>query len=83
MFINRVEAEGALSTKTKELISVALSVVQRCDACIAFHVKNAFEAGASKDEIIEACFVAVAMGGGPALAYLRLVLKAIDEFSDG
>ncbi len=80
-FLKTAEKKGALEAKTKEIISVALSVACRCEWCIAFHVKNALEAGASKDEIMEACFVAVIMCGGPALMYMKPVIDAIDEFS--
>jgi len=78
--MHKAEGEGALDTKTKELISLALSVQTQCDWCIAFHTKRALAAGATKDEIVEACFVAVVMGGGPALMYLQLVLKALEDY---
>ncbi|HDM23305.1 MAG TPA: carboxymuconolactone decarboxylase family protein [Methanomicrobia archaeon] len=80
-FMGAVEKEGALSVKTKELIAVALSVVGKCKWCIAFHVNNALKAGATKNEIMEACFVAALMGGGPALMYVQLVVKALDQYS--
>ena len=80
-FMGEVEKEGALSHKNKELICIALSVVKECKWCIAFHVKNALDAGATKEEIMEACFVAALMGGGPALMYTQLVVKAIGEYS--
>ena len=55
-----VEAEGEdiLSTKSKELITVALAVTAECDWCINLHHKKALEYGASKQEIIEATWVA-------------------------
>lgn len=81
-FMGVVEKEGTLSVKTKELISVALSVVKECKWCIAFHVNNALKAGANKQEIMESCFVATMMGGGPALMYTQLVVKAINDFSE-
>ena len=79
-FMGAVEKPGALDTKTKELMSVALSVVAHCSWCIAFHVKNALDAGATKDEVMESCFVATLMGGGPALMYTQLVVKALKDF---
>ncbi len=79
-FMEVVEKDGALPKKTKEIISVALAVIKQCKYCIAFHVHNALEAGATKDEIIEACFVASLMGGGPSLMYTQLVFKALEEF---
>ncbi|MBN1502158.1 carboxymuconolactone decarboxylase family protein [Candidatus Woesearchaeota archaeon] len=80
-FMGEMEKEGALSVKTKELISVALSVVAHCKWCIAFHVKNALTAGATKDEVMEACFVATLMNGGPSLMYTQYVVKALEEFT--
>ena len=80
-FMGEVEKEGALSHKTKELISIALSIVAHCKWCIAFHVKNALDAGATKEEVMEACFVAALMGGGPALMYTQLAVKALEDFS--
>ncbi|WP_350343457.1 carboxymuconolactone decarboxylase family protein [Proteinivorax tanatarense] len=73
--------EGALSTKTKEIISVAVGTYNRCEYCIVFHVYKALEAGATKEEIIEAAMVAVAFGGGPSMAYsVTLVKESIDAF---
>lgn len=80
-FMGAVEKEGALPHKTKELISIALSVACKCRWCIAHHVKGAIDAGATKEEIMEACFVAALMGGGPALMYTQLAVKALQDFS--
>lgn len=82
-FMGAVEEKGALDTKTKELIAVALSVATQCKWCIAFHVKNALKQGATSKEIMEACFVAALMAGGPALMYTQLAVKAIEEFGKG
>ncbi|MBN2458224.1 carboxymuconolactone decarboxylase family protein [Candidatus Woesearchaeota archaeon] len=81
-FMEVSEKGGKLDNKTKELISVALSVATHCKWCIAFHVKNALVAGATKEELIEVCQVAALMGGGPSLMYSQLVFKAIEEFSN-
>ncbi len=42
-------AEGALPSKTKELIALAIAVVEQCDGCIAAHARGAAKAGATKD----------------------------------
>jgi AhpD family alkylhydroperoxidase len=75
-----VEAPGALDSKQKELIAIALSINAHCHWCIAYHVNGALEKGATKEEIIEASWVAVVMGGGPSLMYMQLVEKAIKDF---
>lgn len=72
---------GSVDTKTKELISIAIGVYNRCEYCIVFHVYKALEAGASRAEIMESAMVSVAFGGGPAMAYSVTLLKdSIDEF---
>ncbi len=70
---------GVLSTKQKELIALGIAVGATCDYCIAIHVKKCFEAGATREEMAEACGVAILMGGGPALTYSAFVFKAIEE----
>lgn len=72
---------GALDTKTKELIAIALAVAARCDGCIGLHVKAALDAGASREEIADTCGVAVMMGGGPAAVYAGRVMQALDDLS--
>ncbi|MCD6303329.1 MAG: carboxymuconolactone decarboxylase family protein [Planctomycetes bacterium] len=74
-------APGALSRKTKELIALALSVQKECTYCIAWHVRGALKEGATKDEIMEAAFVACVLGGGPAWMYAKLVHKAVEDLS--
>jgi len=81
-FSNLTAADGALSPRGKEIIAVALSVLAKCQWCIPFHVKKALELGARKQEIVESAWVAVMMGGSPALMYAQLVLEALDEFQE-
>ncbi len=74
---------NAVDVKTKELISIGISAYNRCEYCIVYHVYKAFEAGATKEEIMESAMVAVAFGGGPSMAYSVTLLKeAIDEFEN-
>lgn len=79
-FLQAVETKGALDVKTKELIAISLSIASHCHWCIAYHVDAAFKNGAKKEEIIEASWVAVLMGGGPSLMYMQLVEDAINDF---
>lgn len=46
-----------LDLKTKELMSVAIGCYNRCEYCIVYHSYKALEAGASKEEILEAAMV--------------------------
>ncbi|WP_315080306.1 carboxymuconolactone decarboxylase family protein [uncultured Clostridium sp.] len=73
--------DGAISNKTKELISIGIATYNRCEYCIVFHTFKALEAGATREEIMEAAMVSVAFGGGPTMAYSVTLLKdSIDEF---
>ena len=80
-FMTSVEKAGALDTKQKELVNVGLAVAAQCEWCIALHVKGALDAGATKEEILEAAMQAVLMHGGPALMYMTPVEEALEEFS--
>lgn len=73
-------ADGALSPKTKELIALAIGVSVRCDGCIAYHIHDALQAGATRAEIAEAIGVAVMMGGGPSVVYGSQALEALEQF---
>jgi len=81
-FSTVTSGEGYLSPRGKEIIAVALSVMAKCQWCIAYHVHRALELGARKQEIIEAAWVSVLMAGSPALMYAQLVLKALEEYED-
>lgn len=73
---------GAIDVKSKELISVAIGAYNRCEYCIVFHTYKALEAGATRQEVMEAAMVAVAFGGGPSMAYSVSLLKdSIEEFA--
>lgn len=81
-FMKVNEQDGALSVKYKELISLAIGIAKQCKWCIAFHTKGALDAGATKEEIMETAWTAVVMGGGPTLAHMVLVKKALKEFTE-
>lgn len=50
-----------LDTKTQELISIAASLVAKCQGCIEGHLKKALEAGATEEEISETISIAAAI----------------------
>lgn len=75
-------APGALDTRTKELIAVAIAVVAQCDGCIASHAQGAVKAGATKQEAAEAIGVTFLMNGGPATIYGPRAYSAFCDFHD-
>lgn len=73
-------ADGALSTKMKELIALGIGIAARCDGCVAYHVHDALRSGATRKEILETIGVAILMGGGPAAMYGAEAFEAPDQF---
>jgi AhpD family alkylhydroperoxidase len=74
-------AEGAVSTKHKELMALAIGITQHCSGCIGFHVKALLKLGCTRQELEEMLAVCVYMGGGPALMYAAETLKAWDTLA--
>jgi AhpD family alkylhydroperoxidase len=74
-------AAGELDVKTKELIALAISVIERCDGCIASHSEGAARAGATRQQAAEAIGVAMLMNGGPATIYGPRAYAAFCEFT--
>ena len=70
----------ALSRKIKELMALTISITTPCAGCIAYHVHDAIEAGATREEVIEAIGVAIMMGGGPGLVYGCEAYEALNQF---
>ena len=75
-------ADGELDRKYKELIALAIGVVEGCDGCIASHSQSAVRAGASRQEAAEAIGVTFLMHGGPATVYGARAYDAFCEFAD-
>ena len=75
-------ADGALEKKTKELIALAIGVVEGCDGCIASHAQSAVRAGATRQEAAEAIGVTFLMHGGPATVHGARAYDAFCEFAD-
>lgn len=74
-------APGALDTKQKELISLAIGIARQCSYCIGIHIQACIAAGATRAEIEETVNVSVLMGGGPSLMYGMKALEAFDQLS--
>ncbi len=71
--------EGALSEKTKQLIAVAVAHVTQCPYCIRSHTRLAMRKGATKEEIMEAIWVAAEMRAGAAFAHAALAVDEMEQ----
>ena len=78
-FSRQVFADGALPAKTKQLIAVAVAHVTQCTYCIRGHTKAALRHGATRQELMEAIWVAAEMRAGGAYAHAALSLAAMEE----
>src|SRR5262245_60119487 len=76
-FSQRVFADGALPSKTKELIAVAVAHVTQCPYCIRGHTDLAVKKGATEQELMEAIWVASEMRAGAAFAHSIIALDAM------
>jgi AhpD family alkylhydroperoxidase len=72
---------GALDTKTKTLMCVAIALATSAECCIAGRTAAAIQEGATRDEILETASVALLMGGslcaGPIATQLVGVLNEL------
>lgn len=72
-------ADGALSSKVKELIALAVAVTRQCDGCVAAHARGAARHNATEEEVAEAVGVAVLLNGGPGTVWGPRALAAFKE----
>lgn len=78
-FSKTVFEEGALSEKTKQLIAVAVAHVTQCPYCIRSHSRIALRRGATKEEIMEAIWVAAEMRAGAAYAHATIAMDEMEK----
>lgn len=82
-FSQKVFAEGALPSKTKQLIAVAVAHVTQCPYCIRGHTEAALKQGATQQELMEAIWVAAEMRAGAAYAHANLALETMGQAEGG
>jgi|SRR5690242_5057319 len=63
--------DGAIPKKYKELTGASISVVERCEPCLRFHLRNAKGAGATPKEMVEALRIGLLTGGSITLPTVR------------
>jgi AhpD family alkylhydroperoxidase len=74
--------DGALPSKTKELMGLTASMVLRCDDCIAYHVVRCKEEGCARSELFEAFNIALVVGGSIVIPHLRRAVALLDELGE-
>jgi AhpD family alkylhydroperoxidase len=68
-------SNGALDTKTKEMLGLVASMVLRCDDCVKYHLKKCFEENVTKEQIFEVFAVANIVGGTIVIPHTRRAVE--------
>jgi AhpD family alkylhydroperoxidase len=76
-------AEGALTTRTKEMLGLVASMVLRCDDCIKYHLGKCHEQGITTDEMYEIFAVANIVGGTIVIPHTRRAAEYWEVLVDG
>jgi AhpD family alkylhydroperoxidase len=76
-----VYRDGALDTKTKELLGLVASTVLRCDDCITYHLIRCSEEGINDTEFDETMAIALVVGGSITIPHLRRAYELWQEVS--
>ncbi len=76
---NSVYKEGALDARTKELISIAASVLMRCERCTEVHAQRAKKCGATDEQIAEAVACAMFVAAGSQLSWSDVYERIMGE----
>jgi AhpD family alkylhydroperoxidase len=74
--------DGALDTKTKEMMGLVASMVLRCDDCIRYHLGKCHELGITTEQIFEIFAVANLVGGTIVIPHTRRATEYWDALSE-
>ena len=74
-----VYKDGVLSGKIKRLMAIVGALVHGCKACILFQTEEALALGATAEEILEACAVAISLGGTMGAGETTRVVRLLEE----
>jgi AhpD family alkylhydroperoxidase len=73
-----LETASALDPKTKELAYIAVLAALRMDSGIPFHVQQAKQKGANRDEVISAILVGLPAAGNGVTQSMPAAIAAYD-----
>jgi AhpD family alkylhydroperoxidase len=71
--------DGALPSKTKELMGLVASMVLRCNDCITYHLIQCAELGTTDEEFFESFNIALIVGGSIVIPHLRVAVDMLEE----
>uniref|UniRef100_A0A7C5VPJ3 Carboxymuconolactone decarboxylase family protein n=1 Tax=Fervidobacterium thailandense TaxID=1008305 RepID=A0A7C5VPJ3_9BACT len=74
-----VYKDGALDSKTKELMGLVASLVLRCDDCITYHMIRCAQLGVTDQEFFETFDIALIVGGSITIPHVRRAVSTLLE----
>jgi AhpD family alkylhydroperoxidase len=78
-FMREANRPGLVDARGKRLMSLALSIAQKCEPCLKIHIMKALEEGLSQDEIDEAAWLAISFCGSPAMMFYKDVRGRLEQ----
>lgn len=79
---SQVYVDGALPSKTKELMGLVASAVLRCDDCITYHLIQCAECGVTDEEFFETFNVILIVGGSITIPHIRRAVETLEEIRE-
>jgi AhpD family alkylhydroperoxidase len=74
----RTYEEGALDTKTKEMLGLVSSLVLRCDDCVKYHIEKCQELGVTRAQFFEILSIGNLVGGSIVIPHIRKAVEYWD-----
>lgn len=74
--------DGALSSKTKEMLGLVASMVLRCDDCVKYHLEKCYQLGVTRAEVFEIFSVANIVGGTIVIPHTRRAVEFWDAIEN-
>jgi len=74
-----IQDDGALSSKVKMLIIMAMGAQRHCTECVVSAMRGAHKKGATYAEILEAVRCVAVAGGAPAIAACKDALQMLKQ----
>jgi AhpD family alkylhydroperoxidase len=74
-----VYADGAIPKLYKELTGLSISVATSCDECVTYHIEGAVDAGADREQLIEAIKIGVIGSGSVTYPTARFAFSVLEE----
>lgn len=74
--------DGALDSKTKEMLGLVASMVLRCEDCIQYHLMQCHKFGVTDAELNEVVSTAIIVGGSIVIPHARRAFGFWEELKE-